>query len=351
VQAPSTRPLRAALAAVAGAALGACARAPPGPPARAGHDVAFDRYTPLSRSEEIARRIMTPIGFRRASRLLAAQGKALREQPVDLARERFALYVPAGAPPPTGYGLLVFVAPWEQATEPRRWRAPLDRHGIVFVAAARSGNDASVFERRVPLALLAWENVRARVPIDPRRVYVGGLSGGSRVAEATALAFPDVFRGALLDAGSEPIGGERGMHLPAADLFARFQEARLVLVSGGQDPGAQEDDERSLASLRRWCVLDTEVLLPQRLGHEALDAAALDLALDALERREDRAEERARCNAGLRRELAARLAAVEDAAARGDRARARRLLDEVDAAYGGLAAPATLDLDGRLGAP
>ena len=70
--------------------------------------------------------------------------------------------------------------------------------------------------------------MRARYPIDPKRVYVGGLSGGSRAAEMTALAYPDVFRGALLNAGSDPIGGEAGIYLPPAELFRRFQETKLV---------------------------------------------------------------------------------------------------------------------------
>ena len=58
----------------------------------------------------------------------------------------------------------------------------------------------------MPLALLAYENIRRSHTLDANRVYVGGMSGGSRVALRVALAYPDVFRGALLNAGSDPIG-------------------------------------------------------------------------------------------------------------------------------------------------
>jgi predicted esterase len=329
-------------------ALGACAHVPRG---RVEKDVTFTVYSPLSRNEEILRRITTPLGFREGQHLLAAKGEALRDQPVDLARERFTIYVPAGAPPPGGWGLLVFVAPWPQATEPKRWRVPLDRHGVVMVSAARSGNQASVFERRVPLALLAWENVRARLPIDPARVYVGGMSGGARVAQALALAWPDVFRGALLNAGSQPIGGERGMHLPPAELFRRFQATRVVYATGGQDEVALQEDQVSQASLREWCVLDQQVLVPPRAGHEPLDAPWLDRALAALEQGGgvDPAA-LARCNERLERELAARLADVEAALARGDREGARARLHAVDAHYAGFAGPAVLALDAKLSA-
>ncbi|HWE23826.1 MAG TPA: hypothetical protein VG496_07780, partial [Myxococcales bacterium] len=172
--------------------LSGCAhdKAPAGSPGTT-EDVTFTRYSPLSRSEEIARRTLPPLTFRRLQEGFAAKGMKLREQPVDLAKEKFAVYLPAGARPKDGYGLFVFISAGDQAIHPRRWRGPLDRHGLIMVSAANAGNEASVLERRVPLALLAWENVRARYPIDPKRVYVGGLSGGSRVAEIAALAYPD----------------------------------------------------------------------------------------------------------------------------------------------------------------
>ncbi len=328
--------------------LGGCAHAPRG---RVEKDVVFTTYSPLSRNEEILRRIVTPLGFHQGQQLLAARGQALGDQPIDLSRERFTLYVPAGTPPPGGYGLFVFIAPWAQATEPRRWRAPLDRHGLIFVTAARSGNESKVFERRLPLALLAYENVRARYPIDPARVYVGGMSGGARVAQAAALYYPDVFRGVLLNAGSQPVGGERGMHLPAPDLFRRFQETRVVYATGGQDEAALEEDQASQRSLREWCVLDQEVLVPPRLGHEPLDADWLHRALDALERRSKvDPGALARCNEGIQRALSAKLADVERALARGDREGARARLEAIDAAYAGLAGPALLELDARLSA-
>ena len=330
-------------------ALGACAHGPPG---RVEKDVVFTEYPASARTDEILRRIMTPLELERARRALASRGAEVAEHPLDLSKERFTIYVPAGAPPPRGYGLLVFVAPWEQATEPRRWRPPLDRHGVIFVSASRSGNESKAFERRLPLALLAAENVRARYPVDPARVYVGGVSGGARVAQAVALAFPDVFRGVLLTVGSGPIGGRLGLRVPPAELFRRFQETRVVLATGADDAAAIEDDERTRASLRSWCVFDVQVIARPGLGHEPLDAHGLDLALEALDRRPATdAAALARCDDGLARSVSARLAAAEAALAAGDRKGARARLDDLDAEYGGLAAPASLALDARLEAP
>jgi hypothetical protein len=323
---------------------------PPGPPAVAQEEMVFRDSTPLSRNEEIARRTLTPLTLLHGQRALAARHEAFREQPIDVAREKFAVYVPPGAPPDGGWGLLVWIAPWDQATLPQLWRPALDRHQLIFVSAANSGNDAKVLDRRVPLALLAWHNVRARYPLDGRRVYVGGLSGGSRAAEITALAYPDVFRGALLNAGSDPIGGEAGIYLPMASLFHQFQRTRLVYVTGDEDDLNQHDDLVSRASMREWCVFDVDVKVAHRTGHQSLDPATMERALDSLDQGTPADEAAlARCNARIEQEMTDRLAEAEAAVAAGDAGRARALLLAIDRRYAGLAAARLEALDQQLG--
>ena len=299
----------------------------------------FTRYSPLSRNAEIARRVLPPLTHRRIA------GAKLAEQAIDLAREKFDVYVPHGAPPTEGYGLVVFIAPWAAPTQPRRWRAALDDHGLIFVSPRDAGNDRSVLDRRLPLALLAYENVRARFRLDASRIYVAGFSGGSRVAETAALAYPDVFRGALLNAGADPIDGQNGIYKPPVELFRRFQHSRLVYVTGELDTDNLRQDDVSERSMRAACVLDVRTVFALHLGHEALDQLSWARALDALDapRAVDEAE-LARCNARVDAELAAQLAAVAATVAHGDRAAARDQLNALDARFGGLAAPAILEL-------
>jgi len=314
-------------------------------------DVIFTRYSPLSRTEEIARRTLTPLTFSRGQQALAAKGEALQEQSIDLSKEKFAVYVPSGPAPKNGYGLIVFIPPWSELTRPNRWRPTLDRHALIFVAAENSGNDATILDRRLPLTLLAYENVRAQYPIDVARVYVGGLSGGSKAALVTALAYPDVFRGALLNAGSEPIGGEEGIYLPTADLFRKFQQSKLVYISGESDEVGQREDTVSRASMRKWCVFNIEVKRARGLAHEVLDEASLDSALDALERPSVVDPDKlAECNERLQAELSSKLAEVGDLIATGNLDGARGLLKLIDGRYAGLADKAILDLDAKLSA-
>jgi pimeloyl-ACP methyl ester carboxylesterase len=315
-------------------------------------DVVFTRYTQLASNAEIARRALPPLTYRRIQEALAARHDGFADQAIELARERFDLYVPDGPAPATGWGLIVFVSPGDAPTRPWVWRGPLDARRLVFVAAQGSGNTRNILDRRLPLAVLAYENVRARLPIDAARVYVMGLSGGSRVAEIAALAYPDIFRGAVLNAGADPIDGQAGIYKPPADLFRAFQRSRLVLITGDQDEDNRKQDDVAAASLHRACVLGVRSEVALGLGHEALNATSLAKALDALEEPAviDPAEQ-ARCDAGVAHALARELADAEAAIARGDHAGARARLTAIDAHYGGLAAARLLELDRRLPAP
>jgi pimeloyl-ACP methyl ester carboxylesterase len=311
-------------------------------------DVTFGDYSAAASSSELARRVLTPLAFERIRPHLADA----RREPLDLAQERFIVYVPEGAPPAQGYGLLVFIPPWPEAALPKDWPHVLDRHGTIFVSAARSGNDADTLDRRIPLALLGYENIRRRYPLDANRIYVGGLSGGSRVALRIALAYPDLFRGALLNAGSDPLGGD-GIALPPAELFRRFQDStRLVFLTGDRDEVNLHNDLVSRKSLHDACVLDVASVTMPRTGHAIADAAGLERALRALDAPNDvDAKALAGCRADLDRAIAAKTAEADAAIASGDRARATTILNEIDARYGGEAATAIASLRSKLGSP
>ena len=310
--------------------------------------VTFDAYSPLSGNAEITRRLVTPLTGA-AIHKLAAGGKPLRDQPIDLPDERFVLYVPPHAPL-GGYAVMVFVPPWEEARLPGGWAPVLDRFGVIFVSAARSGNDQSVLGRREPLAVLAAHNVMARYPVDPRRVYVAGFSGGSRVAMHLALGYPDLFRGAFLNAGSDPIGDAEAP-IPPRELFARFQEnTRLVYVTGAQDPASLAADMRSIQAMRRACVFDIDSETTAGAGHALASPTTLAHALQELAAPTPPDPAKlAACRAGLEREMTAEFAAIDALAAAGARDEARKRLRKLDARYGGLAAPRSVEVSETLG--
>jgi pimeloyl-ACP methyl ester carboxylesterase len=312
-------------------------------------DVVFSDYSPLSSSAELVRRLLSPLNAVRAGKRLAHSAVALRDQPIDLAQERFTVFVPSHSPA-EGYGLMVFVPPWENAMLPRGWAAVLDRHGVIFVSAANSGNEANILDRREPLALLAAHNVMQRFPVDPARIYVGGFSGGSRVALRLALGYPDVFRGAFLDAGSDPIGNSQAP-LPSPELFSRFQEmTRIVYVSGQNDAVNVEKDAASEQSLLEWCVFDWYAERSPWTGHEVAGPAVLGRALDMLDKHaEPKLTRLNKCRLRINQELGKQIDQASDLLAAGNAEGARKSLNKIDTRYGGLAAPRSVDLAARLG--
>ncbi len=310
--------------------------------------VTFTDATPLSRNAEIAARMLTPLAARGMQRMLARSGRTLSGQPIAVEKESFLLLVP-GKMPPGGYGLLVFIPAWKDARIPKGWQGVLEDEGVIYVSAANSGNDADVLARRVPLALAAAAHVLKTWPVNPAHIFVGGMSGGSRIALRVALGYGDLFHGALLNSGSDPIG-DAISPLPPPRVFHAFQEQmRLVWLSGELDPVNVTTDLNSDTVMARMCVANRDRRTMPRLGHETADPASLAWALDRLlAPREPFGAEGTACRAGHEGEMAEALAWVAALADSGKPDAARALLAQTDARFGGLAAPRSLALDDRL---
>jgi dienelactone hydrolase len=310
-------------------------------------NVLFTEYSPLSSSVELVHRTLSPLVNIEIAR--AAKNAELRPQAIDLPQERFFVYLPAQRPS-RGYALMVFIPPWQDARLPQGWSTVLDEHGMIFVSAAKSGNQEKVLDRRIPLALLGAYNIMQRYPIDSDRVYIGGFSGGSRVALRTALAYPDLFHGALLNAGSDAIGD--GEELPPPDdLFAKFQtSSRLAYLTGTEDNWNMQHDALSRDSMKSWCVFGTVVETMFRTGHEAAVPHSVDRAITALEQRPplDPAKLSA-CRARIAKEMAADLQSIAELLDRDKPRDAWRALTKVDIHYGGLAAAEIGRLEERIG--
>src|SRR6185312_174309 len=238
------------------------------------------------------------------------------------------------------------------ARVPQEWIPALLRSGTIFVSAAQSGNDADVFNRREPLAVLAAWNAMQRYRIDPAHVYVGGFSGGSRVALRLALAYPDLFRGALLEAGSDPIGNAQ-IPLPPPGLMNRFQQdSRVVYFTGEEDVLHLAEDARSRESLKAWCVFDVDVESMRRTGHELADGQNFSRALKSLRKRAPPdAGKLAACRAGVSQSVSAQLDQVKELVGQGKPDAARKLLEQIDEHYGGREPPHPLMLMQRVTSP
>ena len=315
----------------------------------------FDAASPLATATELARRTQTPITFDRLERYRAASGVAIDESPVDLADERFDVYLPRTAPPRGRYALLVWISPHARMPEPHAWRDALDRHGMILVSARRSGNDQGTLERRLPLALHAAHDLVRRYDVDPDRVYAGGFSGGARAALRLAAGFPEVFRGALLAAGSDALGGGDLSPPPAAQLALLQERGRLVWVTGARDLPNRRMEAASRASMAAHCVRGLHGVPMSRVEHAPPDRRHFARALGLLDPLEADpagvdAGALARCRAGLAAAVDAGLDEVEALVAGGRLDAAGNRLAALDLRWGGLAAPRSVVLARRLAA-
>src|SRR5262249_17763092 len=155
-----------------------------------------------------------------------------------------------------------------------------------------------------------------------------------------ALGYPDVFRGALLMAGSDPIGTSTEV-LPPADLMRVFQErTHVVYLTGERDKLHIDMDGVSYASLRSWCVNALDADGAPAVGHEVPDSRVLARGLETLRTSPSvNAARLASCRAGIESELTKSLEKLETVVNSGARNEAHKQLLEVDAHFGGLAAP------------
>lgn len=314
-------------------------------PRGAPYRVELTQYDPLFSNAEIVRRLLSPLSREAVRDFLAHSLENLSAYPLDLAKNEFLVYVPSGAPPsPRGFALLVFVPPWREASLPFGWTSQLNHYGFIFVTPADAGNTAVVLSRRVPLALAAERNIAREYPVDPTRIYIGGFSGGSRVALRVALGYPDVFRGALLNAGADPLGDHDPV--PPRSLFMQFQSSsRLVYVTGERDDFHLAGDASSSQSMRKLCIFDVETTEIPGAGHEVMSSQAFGMALDLLLHPVPPDQGRlGACRAHIQSQIEQKLTLAASLISKGRHAAARKLLLETDERYGGLAAPRILQL-------
>ena len=174
--------------------------------------------------------------------------------------QSYALFVPADYTPSRLWPVIFAFDPGGRGRTPvERYQAAAERHGYIVVGSNNSRNGST----EIPKILAAMTNdVAARLAVDPRRVYLAGMSGGARVALGIALASKDIAGVIASSAGYPDSRVRKSLPFP---IFAT----------------AGTDDFNHL-EMRR---LDRELTTPHRLvifngGHVWLSN---ELALQAVE--------------------------------------------------------------------
>jgi predicted esterase len=307
-------------------------------------NLTLDALSPLASASELTARLLTPVTQDRIARFREKVGLTLEDQTIVPGEEPFELFVPE--PGPDGeYGLMVFIWPADDIQVPGDWWQVFRDRRMIYIASRRSGNDENIFDRRVPLALHGYEYVRSKYNVDPERVYIGGFSGGSRTAQRVVMAYPDVFRGVFLAGGADALGGESGFTLPSEALSRMLQQrTRFVFSTGGNDHPNRAKDARARKNLEALCMQGVRVVPQNGVEHWVPNGRGFIRALNELERAVPQNADAAACDENLRRTIDDGLASVKRKIADGDLKAAGELLGRLDAQYGGLAAPSSVEL-------
>ena len=168
----------------------------------------------------------------------------------------------------------------------------LEKRKLIAIAAYKSGNSRNIFDR-FRLAIDAAFNMGNRFNIDPARVYVSGFSGGGRVASMVAVAYADLFSGAIPLCGVNfytDIPSEPGKHWPRGyvpvepALKIAKESGRYVLVTGEKDMNLKNTRAVYEEGFKKEGFKHALLLEVPALGHAPPPAEWLEKGLEFLDR-------------------------------------------------------------------
>jgi Prolyl oligopeptidase family len=150
-------------------------------------------------------------------------------------------------------GVLVWVSPTPNGQIPRIFYEACDELNLIAIGVDNNGNQREL-TNRLQIHLDSIATVQAYFRIDPRRVYITGMSGGGRCSGILQLGFPDVFMGAVpivgLDTYHRTPTGKAGeawperLAKPSGRWFRMLKERRFACITGTMDFNAPEMEKR-----------------------------------------------------------------------------------------------------------
>jgi hypothetical protein len=217
---------------------------------------------------------------------------ALEDPPAyDLSKDEFDVLLPKGYDPAKPHGLFIWISAGDTPTIPEPWEQELARRDLIFVGARNSGNKRNIFDR-IRLAIDANHNLRKLYPIDGRRVYVSGFSGGGRVASMVGVAWAEMFSGTLCFMGANfytDVTGSDGKiytrnFYPPEEVTALAKPyCRYVLVTGEKDFNLANTRGVFKHGFQAEGFKNVHLIEVPGLGHSLPDAEWFAKALDVLD--------------------------------------------------------------------
>lgn len=209
----------------------------------------------------------------------------------DVKNEKFRIWIPASYKHADPWGLFIYISAGNGPSIPGSYLPLFEKRKILAVSAHRSGNSRNIIDR-FRLAIDADFNMRKRFNIDPKRVYLSGFSGGARTASMLAVAYSEVFSGAIPLCGVnfyKNIPGESGRYWPLGYLptkqAIRTAKAggRYVLMTGENDANRENTEAVYKYGFRRHNYKHALYLEVPGMKHAPPPADWMDKGLEFLD--------------------------------------------------------------------
>jgi hypothetical protein len=193
----------------------------------------------------------------------------------DLEVEPLAIRLPKNYDPKTAYGVLIYIDPGENGSIYQPFHPGADQMGFIMVAAVHTGN--SVHRAiRYQLAFDGLATVAERYLIDPRHIYVTGISGGGQISTHLWMCFPDIVSAAVpivalgayenIPAGPGKIW-QQTFSKPIPKYFKMAMPHRCAAMTGAQDFNEQIIKDAAAILVRDG--MNVKVYDYPDMGHQA----------------------------------------------------------------------------------
>jgi pimeloyl-ACP methyl ester carboxylesterase len=238
----------------------------------------------------------------------------------DSTQQRYELFIPAGYDEKKTWPVVLFVSPGNQPTGYAAFRKACTKLGFIFASPYEAGNNCPS-PRRTRIVVDVLDDVRRRFNTDVERTYIGGFSGGGRVACNIAFALPEYFGGVIPVCAAGELRQESYLRRRCMDRLS------VALITGERDFNRGEV-ERFRGPMLKEVGVRARIWVKSGMGHAVPDGGTLADVLEWLDQ-----------SAADRRQLAKRSPTTSAPPKRGlERAdQARQLLDAAEKLLGNAA--------------
>lgn len=181
--------------------------------------------------------------------------------------QTYELFVPPKYDKRQTWPLILFISPSQNSSAFRNWQQVCQREGVFFAGPHKAGNDTDM-RQRVRIVLDVLDDVRRKYRIDPDRTYIGGFSGGGRVACAIGFSLTELFGGVIPVCAAGDLRQESWLKHRAIDRLS------VAHITGERDFN-QAEVERFRAPILSSVGVRSKVWVIPGMGHSVPTGAKL----------------------------------------------------------------------------